>query len=565
MYVGTLNNTLYAWNQSDGSLVWSRHLRAPQTTGWGCGGFKQGILGTPTIDPTSNRIYVVTLGADSVYRAEGLNLVTGVPELTTVVTTPAPTFDRTIQQNRGALAVANGYLYVPFGGRAGDCGAYHGYVFAVPLDGTAVTHYYVTPGQGAGFWAPGGVVVDASTGKVFETSGNGTAGGCNANSNGTPVFENDAVVRLSSILGHEDAFVPADWHDNWCINDQDLGSASMVLINPTLAFQSGKWGNGFLVNPQNLGGVNGQLFPSPTNYVGVDVCHGNNSDANFGSYAYAAPYVYLSCPGHGIVALKVDTAAKTFSACDSTAAPSWASGSGDLGPPIVAGGAVWAVDINGGGLSGFDATTGAQIFHSSAFGVNHFATPSEAGGQIFVAADREVRSFNMTSKGCPTTAGSPSAGPVRTTDLFTYGPLDGSSCVELANGSGGWAGVTGPLFASGWEFHPGHFSNSGLTDLFLYNPSTGSSYVELANGSGGWSGVAGPAFSTGWHFYPGRYSSSGLTDLFLYNPTTGTSYVELANGSGGWSGSRARGSRRVPPILSRPLQRERQPDRPVPV
>ncbi len=33
VYVATLNNTVYALNQTDGSQVWSTHLRAPQTTG----------------------------------------------------------------------------------------------------------------------------------------------------------------------------------------------------------------------------------------------------------------------------------------------------------------------------------------------------------------------------------------------------------------------------------------------------------------------------------------------------------------------------------------------------
>jgi len=144
--------------------------------------------------------------------------------------------------------------------------------------------------------------------------------------------------------------------------------------------------------------------------------------------------------------------------------------------------------------------------------------------------------FTLGSPACTATAGAAAPTSVRMTDLFTYDPSASGSCVELASGGGGWSGVIGPVFSSGWHFYPGHYSSSGLTDLFLYNPSTGSSYVELANGLGGWSGVAGPTFASGWQFYPGRYSGSGLTDLFLYNPTTGYSYVERANGIGGWSG-----------------------------
>jgi PQQ-like domain len=432
VYVATLNNTVYALNQTDGSQVWSTHLRAPQTTGWSCGNVSpQGILGTPVIDPATGRIYAATLGSDNVYRLEGLNLTTGLEELNTVITTPAPAFDWHIEQERGALAVRNGYVYVPFGGRAGDCGAYHGSVFAVPTNGTAVAHFYQTPGEGAGFWTAGGVVVDDSTGKVFETSGNGVASGCNSNPDGTPVFENDAVVRLSATLAHEDAFIPADWQGNWCNNDQDLGSASMVLISPTLAFQAGKWGNGFLVNPQALGGVGGQLYPTPkpAAYGPADVCFGNNSDANFGSYAYAAPYVYLSCDANSgigftgrLVALKVDTATPSFSACVTTCgSPSWAAGSSSFGPPIVAGGAVWVVSTGGGGLYGFDAATGAQIYHSAGFSATHFTTPSEAGGQIFVGSGNVVRTFKMVS-GCRSvmvSASPPSPGGTGTSVTLT--------------------------------------------------------------------------------------------------------------------------------------------------
>jgi putative pyrroloquinoline-quinone binding quinoprotein len=437
VYAATLNNTVYALNQTDGSIVWTTHLRAPETTGWTCGNFSsQGIVGTPVIDATGGRIYVVTLdGTDDLYRLEGLNLATGIEELTTIVTTMAATgFDWTIQQERGALALRNGYVYVPFGGRAGDCGNYHGYVFAVPINGGAVLPPYITPGAGAGFWTAGGVVVDDSTGKVFETSGNGVGSGCAANGNGTPTYENDAVVRLSATVAHEDAFIPQDWRADWCANDQDLGSASMVLISPTLAFQAGKWGTGFLVNPQALGGMDGQLYPTPkpAGYVEANVCRGNHSDANFGSYAYAAPYVYLSCEGNGLVALQVNTSTPSFSNCDATCGgPSWNATGFSPGPPIVAGGAVWAVDTNGGGLYGFNASTGVQIYHSAGFGVTHFTTPSEAGGQVFVGSGNAVRSFNVIN-GCSsvTLTAAPSGSALTGTTVVLSAAASGPACTS---------------------------------------------------------------------------------------------------------------------------------------
>jgi outer membrane protein assembly factor BamB len=407
VYAATLNNTVYAMNQIDGSPVWTTHIpRVPVNGGWGCGfqASPQGILGTPAIDPITGRIFVVTLdNADKHYRLEGLNLLTGVEEVNTDISAfIGVAFDWTIHQQRGALAVANGYVYVPFGGRGGDCGDYHGWVFAVPTNGTPITHYYVTPGHGSGFWSAGGVVVDDSTGKVFVTSGNavggtGPGGGCEANPDGTPVFENDAVIRLSSTLVHEDFFMPVDWQANWCANDMDLGGAAPLLMSPSLLFQSGKWGTGFLLNPTGLGGIDGQRFPTPTGTAATSyTCFGNVADATFASFAYAAPFVYVECEGRGLVALNVNTGTPSFGICNAGCpAPDWHAGSGlTFGPPIVAAGAVWVAD-NGGGLYAYRADTGALIYHSASFGIERFVTLAEAGGQVFVPSVNVIRSFVM--------------------------------------------------------------------------------------------------------------------------------------------------------------------------
>ena len=412
VYVATLNNTVYALNQIDGSMIWSKHLGAPQQNGcygsatcWQCGNVSpQGILGTPVIDAAANRLYAAaeivtnTTGSGATqYRLFGLDLGNSGNVVLNTQILPGG-FDWTIQQERGALAVRNGVVYVPFGGRAGDCGPYRGWVIAVPTNGGAIGNYYVTPGDGSGFWSAGGVVVDDATGNVFEASGNGVASGCDNNPDSSPVFENDAVVRLApSTLVHQDSFVPQDWQNHWCGNDQDLGSATPVFLSSSLIFEAGKWGTGFLLNPNSLGGVDGQRFPTPmpAPYAEANVCLGNHSAAIYSSFAYAAPYVYVECEGHGIVALNVNTGTPSFTPCNTCAAPDWhAGGTSTYGPPIVAGGAVWAAN-NGGGLSAFNATTGAVMFQSAGFSVNRFVTPAEAGGQVIVPSGNVIRSFSF--------------------------------------------------------------------------------------------------------------------------------------------------------------------------
>ena len=117
VYAVTLGNTVYAFNQADGSTYWWTNLGPPTTSGWGCGNVApMGILGTPVIDTAAGRIYVAALGSDHLYRVFGLSLSTGAIVLTTVIPNTIGTgFDWTIQQQRGALGLANGYVYVPFG------------------------------------------------------------------------------------------------------------------------------------------------------------------------------------------------------------------------------------------------------------------------------------------------------------------------------------------------------------------------------------------------------------------------------------------------------------------
>jgi outer membrane protein assembly factor BamB len=460
VYAATLNNSVYALDQFTGAVVWQRPLEAPVSGGWVCGNVSpQGILGTPIIDPVGGRIYVVTLSAaDHLYRLHGLNLSTGLVELSTVITTSALTgFDWTIQQERGALAFRNGYVYVPFGGRDGDCGQYHGWVFAVPIDGSAVTHYYKTGGSGIGSWAAGGVAVDDATGNVFISTGNGVTNGgpdgCAADSMGNPIYHNDAVEKLSPTLTELDFFMPQDWQNHWCGNDQDLGSAGPMLISSSLIFQAGKWGGGFLIKTSALGGVNGQAFPSPASYAQADVCFGNTSAATYAGFAYAAPFAYVECEGHGLVALNVDTGTPSFTPCGAVCgAPDWsAGGSTTFGPPIVAGGAVWVAN-DGGGLYAYNATTGALLYHSYGFNIKRFVTPAEAGGQVFVPSMNVIRSFSMnlawTSVGGVITSGpDPASWAAGRTDVFARGQEGGLWDATWNGSTWSWAFLGGLINA----------------------------------------------------------------------------------------------------------------------
>jgi hypothetical protein len=230
-------------------------------------------------------------------------------------------------------------------------------------------------------------------------------------------------------------------------------------------------------------------------YSQADVCFGNTSDATFGSFAYAAPFVYLECEGQGLVALNVNTGTPSFSPCDAVCAtPDWtAGGSNTYGPPIVAGGAVWAAS-DGVGLSAFDAATGALIYQSGGFGINRFSTPAEAGGQVFVASHNVVRSFTFATT--PPTAYN-AVTPVRLLDTRTTGgPIGarGSRNLTVTGGLGAPSGatavvmnvtVTNTTAPSFLTVYPAGNARPIASNLNWTSGKTVANLVEVPVGSGG--------------------------------------------------------------------------------
>ncbi len=69
VYAATENDTVYALDAHDGSILWSRHVGTPMTnvsSQVGCGNVDPlGILSTPVIDTATNTIYVVATIEDA--------------------------------------------------------------------------------------------------------------------------------------------------------------------------------------------------------------------------------------------------------------------------------------------------------------------------------------------------------------------------------------------------------------------------------------------------------------------------------------------------------------------
>jgi hypothetical protein len=290
-----------------------------------------------------------------------LDLSTGAVRSRTVVDPRGA--DARVEQQRGALALSAGRVYVPFGGLFGDCGDYHGYVVGVdtraPSDAPLV---YQVPSQRQGaVWAPGGAAV-AADGTLLVATGNG--------SSTTGYDGGNSVIRLSPDLRQLDSFTPTD-APQLSATDTDLGSTVPLQVGGGLVFQIGKAGVGYLLRADRLGGVGGQAYSA-------QVC-----GSVLGATSYSAPLIVVPCED-GLVALRLGSGGQPgFSVA-------WRDSTLRAGPAIVANGTLWAMDHDAGDVVGVNMATGAVRARVHLGRSNHFATPASGGGQLYAAAGGQL-------------------------------------------------------------------------------------------------------------------------------------------------------------------------------
>jgi polyvinyl alcohol dehydrogenase (cytochrome) len=271
------------------------------------------------------------------------------------------------QQQRGALAIGSGYVYVPLGGLYGDCGAYHGYVVGISLDGATALAYEVPTPRGAGIWAAQGVSV-ASDGSVYAVTGNAT-------SSPSTFGYSDSVLQLSPDLqAVRSYFAPSNWAQ-LNAGDVDLGSTGVALLANGLAFVIGKDGVGYVLRSGALGGVGGSL-------ASRHVCSGA-----WGGTSWTGSVVYVPCID-GLYALSVSSSSVTVL---------WRALHPSLGSPIISAGAVWAIEPASGTLFALDASSGAVRFSTPLGAAEHFSTPAATDGFVVVPAGRNVVALSVVS------------------------------------------------------------------------------------------------------------------------------------------------------------------------
>jgi len=365
VYVATENDTIYALDAGSGSVIWQKHVGEPvPRSALPCGDIDpSGMTATPAIDVARKELYAVGRFQPTQHELWVLDLDSGNEKYHRTVDPPGA--DPRYSQERGALSLANGRVYIPFGGNFGDCGPYKGWMIAGQQgDASGPLLNFAVPTQREGaIWAPPGAVVDGG-GDLLVATGN-------AESAGDFDYAN-AVIRLSADLKMKDYWAPSDWQA-LSRSDTDIGSVSPTLLEGNQVFQIGKAGVGYLLNAGNLGKIGGEAFKA-------QVCR-----AGFGGTAYQPPLLYVPCTD-GLIALRVQP--NHFDIA-------WRVSGQQLNSPIVAYGSVWSVDGGSATLFQVNPADGSVRNRLQLPGptVAHFLTPTAAGGKIFVTSGKNVLAF----------------------------------------------------------------------------------------------------------------------------------------------------------------------------
>ena len=411
LLVATEENNVHALDATTGNEIWTRSLGPSVTrSALGCGNINPlGITGTPVIDEASGSIYLDANIADSSgprHRLFALSLKDGsvVPgwpiDVTSALRTVQQSFNSRDQNQRGALTILDGVLYVPFGGHFGDCGDYRGWVVGVSLQDPRRVVAWSTRARGGGIWAPAGIGVVGNS--LFVATGN--TFGASTWSDG------EAVLRLAPDLHRSsdkrDFFAPP----NWLALDQqdaDLGGTNPIpLIAPSsnsrraLMLALGKDGRGYLLDQNNLGGIGGSLAAATVSRRPIRTAPA--------TYAVGAD-IHVALQGAGAhcpsaVAENQLTVLKIEASERPNFSTAWCGSLSGAGSPIVtttdghADPIVWVVGAEGDNrLHGFRGDTGEPIFPERSGlvmnGLHRFQTLIATKDRLYVGADGHVYSF----------------------------------------------------------------------------------------------------------------------------------------------------------------------------
>jgi outer membrane protein assembly factor BamB len=429
VFVGTANNSVYAFDANDGMLLWKTNIGligggAPVTAadvGQTCTPYTDfskniGIVSTPVIDAESGTLYVVARTKESsfVQRLHAISIFDGNERAGSPVLIQASVkgsgdgkdslgniaFNPQTENQRAALLLTKGTVVIAWASHC-DTAPYHGWVMsydAKTLEQTGV--FNDTPnGAAGGIWQAGGGPIADDQGDVIVASGNGDYDGISN-------FGMSVLKLQSRTLTLLDWFTPSAWL-LMSLFDLDFGSSGLILIPGTNSVAVGtKTGELYLTRASSPG----KLVNQDTQIIQKLIADPTTSGTNHvhGGPVYwggpNGPWLYVWGENDYLRAFALDGAQfTTNSISESTMKPPMGMPGGMLA--LSANGAVdgilWAThptdgDANKGTRHGvlraFDATDLTTELWNSMISPNDdfgnfakFVSPTVVNGKVYVA------------------------------------------------------------------------------------------------------------------------------------------------------------------------------------
>jgi hypothetical protein len=416
----TESNNVYALHADTGLPIWSRtDIGTPAPQG-ACPGniIPVGITGTPVVDLASRSLFfdAVINGNPVKHFIFSLNVDTGATNAGWPVDVDATAqfngvnFDSFWQEERGALALVNGIVYVSYSGYVGDCGPYHGWVVGVDISDPSNVQAWATDAEGGGIWGHGGVASDGTstfvvTGNTFTTAQQPWSGG-------------EAIIRLTAGPVFDDFWAPTNWQP-LDATDTDLGGCSATLIDvpgatpSQLVLALGKDRNAYLLDRNNLGGVS---LPVAQMNVSSSTLRGTSSAAY--QTGEGTHFAFHNESGelrsYIINATSPPTIALAWNVNDGGRSSPWVTTTDGTNNAIV-----WVAGVEDDGkLHGYNGDNGAVVFagggpNEQMTGLRQWNTGMVARGRIYFGADDKVYAFKVPT-GAPTPTPTPSVTPTAT-------------------------------------------------------------------------------------------------------------------------------------------------------
>jgi hypothetical protein len=443
VYVATMNDSVYAFDAdtnsgADAQPLWNVNFTNPSlgittvpAADLNCPDLFTngvGILSTPVIDTTSNTIYVLARTLESgaySQRLHALDITTGAEKFggPVAIEASAPgtgtassggniTFDAKLENQRSALLLQNGLVYIAWGSLC-DFGVYHGWMMtydATTLEQTAV--WLTTPdGNKGAIWQSGNGPAGDSSFNTFISVANGSF---DADTGGTDYGQ--SIVRVAppalGIFPLVDYFTPYNGlTDN--LTDLDVGSSGLTLLPdqigpfPHLLVQGDKAGNLFLINRDNMGHYNS----SDNNQIVQYIAAANNG--MWSSPSWWNGYVYTGSSGDFVKAYSLDPASGmllTMPASQTSGKYGYPGTTISTSSNGTSNGILWALNNSQykttggqGSLNAYDATNLANQLYSSATNGTRdnpgqpvkFAVPTIVNGKVYIATQKNLVVYGL--------------------------------------------------------------------------------------------------------------------------------------------------------------------------